>query len=239
MFDTIAVARRIREARIARDMTQMALADAMGVSYQAVSNWERGNSMPDISKLENLCQTLDLSLEELLGGEPRQTATVVRLQQGETPPVEALADIAPVVPPRELEQAAGQAAKEKKIDWEALERIAPHLDGELLDEILKSVPRHDYSGVERLAPYLSEGAIEGLMLGYTGDEPEKVYGGLAPYASEETLDKLAAQCVAEGKTGKALEVLYPYLSSGSLRRLVHTMANQGDFEALGAAAIYL
>ena len=52
MFDTMKVARKIREARNARNMTQMALADEMGVSYQAVSNWERGNSMPDISKLE-------------------------------------------------------------------------------------------------------------------------------------------------------------------------------------------
>lgn len=44
MFDTMKVARKIREARIARNMTQMNLADAMGVSYQAVSNWERGVS---------------------------------------------------------------------------------------------------------------------------------------------------------------------------------------------------
>ena len=44
MFDTMKVARKIREARNARNMTQMALADEMGVSYQAVSNWERGVS---------------------------------------------------------------------------------------------------------------------------------------------------------------------------------------------------
>ena len=49
MFDTNTVAKNIKEARIGKNMTQMDLADAMGVSYQAVSNWERGNSMPDIS----------------------------------------------------------------------------------------------------------------------------------------------------------------------------------------------
>ena len=38
------VAREIREARITQNMTQMNLADEMGVSYQAVSNWERGVS---------------------------------------------------------------------------------------------------------------------------------------------------------------------------------------------------
>ena len=38
MFNTIEVAKKIRSARQARNMTQMALADAMGVSFQAVSN---------------------------------------------------------------------------------------------------------------------------------------------------------------------------------------------------------
>ena len=67
MFDTMKVAREIREARIAKNMTQMNLADEMGVSYQAVSNWERGGSMPDIGKLEELCRILELSLDQLLG----------------------------------------------------------------------------------------------------------------------------------------------------------------------------
>lgn len=44
MFDIMKAARNIREARIARNLTQMNLADAMEVSYQAVSNWERGVS---------------------------------------------------------------------------------------------------------------------------------------------------------------------------------------------------
>ena len=45
MFDTTKVAKRIKEARVAQNLTQMQLADAMGVSYQAVSNWERGGSL--------------------------------------------------------------------------------------------------------------------------------------------------------------------------------------------------
>ena len=44
MFDTLKTARRIRQARIERNLTQMALADQLGISYQAVSNWERGVS---------------------------------------------------------------------------------------------------------------------------------------------------------------------------------------------------
>ena len=39
MFNTVSVGRRIAELRKGKDMTQMELADLMGVSYQAVSNW--------------------------------------------------------------------------------------------------------------------------------------------------------------------------------------------------------
>lgn len=42
MFNTIEIAKRIKQARIDKNMTQMNLAEAMGVSYQAVSSWERG-----------------------------------------------------------------------------------------------------------------------------------------------------------------------------------------------------
>ena len=66
MFDTRKVGKKIAELRKAKNMTQMELADAMGVSYQAVSNWERGNSMPDISKLPELAVIFGCSIDELL-----------------------------------------------------------------------------------------------------------------------------------------------------------------------------
>lgn len=44
MFDTNKIAANIKKARTKLNMTQMNLADEMGVSYQAVSNWERGVS---------------------------------------------------------------------------------------------------------------------------------------------------------------------------------------------------
>ena len=44
MFDVKMVAAKLREARIKKNMTQNNLADELGISFQAVSNWERGNS---------------------------------------------------------------------------------------------------------------------------------------------------------------------------------------------------
>ena len=44
MFETVKVGRRIAQFRKKKNMTQFELADALGISFQAVSNWERGVS---------------------------------------------------------------------------------------------------------------------------------------------------------------------------------------------------
>ena len=79
MFDTIKVAKRIRDGRNAKNMTQMELADKLGVSFQAVSNWERGASMPDISKLSDLSEILSISISDLLGSEDKSSISVEKV----------------------------------------------------------------------------------------------------------------------------------------------------------------
>ena len=44
MFDTNEIGRKISEFRKDSNMTQMELADRLNISFQAVSNWERGVS---------------------------------------------------------------------------------------------------------------------------------------------------------------------------------------------------
>lgn len=44
MFNMQKIGRKISELRKDKNMTQMELADQMGISFQAVSNWERGVS---------------------------------------------------------------------------------------------------------------------------------------------------------------------------------------------------
>ena len=56
----------IRESRTKKEMTQQALADAINVSATAVSKWENGHSLPDITMLEPLSFALDISISELV-----------------------------------------------------------------------------------------------------------------------------------------------------------------------------
>lgn len=60
---------KITEARKKKGMSQIDLADAMSVSRQSVSKWETGESNPEISKLSQLAEVLDVSLDWLLSNE--------------------------------------------------------------------------------------------------------------------------------------------------------------------------
>lgn len=58
---------KILECRQNKGLTQEALAGKIGVTSQALSKWERGQSLPDISLLADLCRILGCSADFLLG----------------------------------------------------------------------------------------------------------------------------------------------------------------------------
>ena len=113
MFDTVKVGRIISQKRKEHNMTQMQLADALGISFQAVSNWERGNSMPDISKLPELAELFGCSIEELLGG-GTSAGNVEKLAKGEGQGLSLgeIAEVAPVLTPEVLDEAVISARRE-------------------------------------------------------------------------------------------------------------------------------
>lgn len=65
----------ISETRKQKGMTQLELAEKMGVTDKAVSKWERDLSCPDVSSLPTLAQVLDLSLDELIQGKSEKSET--------------------------------------------------------------------------------------------------------------------------------------------------------------------
>ncbi len=64
----------IARTRKEKGMTQLELAEKMGVTDKAVSKWERDLSCPDVSSLPTLAQVLGLSLEELMQGKSETPA---------------------------------------------------------------------------------------------------------------------------------------------------------------------
>ena len=58
----------IAECRKEKQLTQVQLADKLGITNRAVSKWETGKSIPDASIMLELCEVLDISVNELLCG---------------------------------------------------------------------------------------------------------------------------------------------------------------------------
>lgn len=59
----------IANSRKKQKLTQSELAEKLGVSEKAISNWENGRNMPDVSLFKSLCELLDISVNELISGE--------------------------------------------------------------------------------------------------------------------------------------------------------------------------
>lgn len=59
----------IRNLREAKGLTQLQLAEIIGVSSKAVSKWETAKGLPDISLVEPLSKALGVSVMELMSGE--------------------------------------------------------------------------------------------------------------------------------------------------------------------------
>ena len=68
-MDQEKIGKFIAERRKLRALTQMQLAERLGVSDRAVSKWERGKCMPDVSIMQELCCELGISVNDLLCGE--------------------------------------------------------------------------------------------------------------------------------------------------------------------------
>ncbi len=59
----------ILELRREKNMTQQELADKIGVTDRAISKWENGRGMPDLSLMIPLCKELNITINELISGE--------------------------------------------------------------------------------------------------------------------------------------------------------------------------
>lgn len=67
-MDTKQIGNYIAKKRKEQKMTQEDLANKLGITNKAVSKWENGKCMPDISLFEEICSLLNISLNELMAG---------------------------------------------------------------------------------------------------------------------------------------------------------------------------
>ncbi|MCI9491593.1 MAG: helix-turn-helix transcriptional regulator [Lachnospiraceae bacterium] len=66
---------KIKDARLASNLTQEQVAEALGISRQTVSNWENGKTYPDIINVIKMSDLYHVSLDHLLKGEKQEKGT--------------------------------------------------------------------------------------------------------------------------------------------------------------------
>ena len=213
------IGRKIASLRKAGDWTQAGLADQLGVTYQAVSNWERGLSMPDVARLKDLAVLFHITLDELLGSE--EATRVVEVASGNRPAesVRELLDSAPYMKPSALEQEL-KARKGKAGDDTLSHRIDPAIDPDLKRPVDQAwTEEGDGSSPASTKGHVEESTARNFSVTSIEDHSEKV---LEDGSSEGSSDSMTFQDIL---------AFAPFISSELLHELIlSTMDSQMDFE---------
>ena len=212
-FDMARIGQTIARLRREHNMTQMALADAMGVSFQAVSNWERGQSMPDISKLPELAALFSTTIDALLGCHSPliEKAAENKLDELPTPTVEEVAEAAPLLPPAQINDLTDRLLELPNLP--DMTELLPFLPTNKVDELL----RQEAAKGGNLLPYAvhaSTVAVDELALSL--EQQGKPSMQLLPLLSNTGLNAIIVERL---KKGQSITALLPFISQETIQRL--------------------
>ncbi len=68
-MDQIKIGKFIQEKRKEKNITQQELAEKLNITDRAISKWENGNCMPDVGTMPELCEILNITINDLFSGE--------------------------------------------------------------------------------------------------------------------------------------------------------------------------
>ena len=67
-IDNKSVGKQIAYLRSSKKITQSELGERLNLSYQAISKWERGETLPDVAVLPKLASVLETTIDNILCG---------------------------------------------------------------------------------------------------------------------------------------------------------------------------
>lgn len=171
MFDMKQIGKIIINLRKENNMTQMELADKLGISFQAVSNWERGNTMPDIAKLPELAEIFHSSVDEILNGK--------------APLVEAV-----------LNDTVDEYMEDGNVTEQEIADTLPLLKPEQAEEILERTDVSSFTDLSIFLPYMNEEAIGELAMAAieTGEDVSE----FIIHMNSEDVGKVAIKALENG-----------------------------------------
>lgn len=219
MFDLMKAGKQIKRYRISADMTQMELAEKMGVSFQAVSSWERSETMPDISRLVELGELFQISVDELLDyqDEVKSLEKLMNPQEGEIK-VQELVDLEGIIKPSDV--------KKYKIKFEKADDILyilPFLGKEKATEIVENHGEllTDASDLIAIAPFVNRQIMDKQVCEKSDNSKTKLsidqISNLAPFVDREIVDKLILSSEIRVSSLQEIYPILPFISKEILQ----------------------
>lgn len=191
MFNMENIGLKISQLRKSNNMTQMELADKMNISFQAVSNRERGNSMPDISKLPELAQLFGVTIDEILEEKSELLNAVVNDNMEEY-------------------------LDNNCVTSEQIDNIAPILKPDQVDTIVEKMPIHNLDEITNLLPFISRNIVNQLARKAAEECNYRALSEVAPFADINVIDEIAEKMVSEGQS---IEAVAPFVSQEMISKL--------------------
>ncbi len=222
MFSMQEIGKRILNLRKQNNMTQMELADKIGISYQAVSSWERGNSMPDIAKIPELAALFHISIDELIG-ESRVIKSVLNHPDGEVKAEdfaeEELKEALPIMKPNQISHIISESDLSKLKD---IELFLPYMSEDDVKEFAMGA-QAEGKDIAVFLPYLREEDVKELaMKAYAAGNDTAVF---LPFIEEEDVKEIAMKAQAEGND---TAIYLPFIEEEDVKELAMKAYAAGD-----------
>lgn len=234
MFNMKDIGRKIFTLRKENDMTQVELADKIGVSYQAVSNWERGESMPDIAKLTDLSKIFNISIDQLLNNE-KEINLVKDIIDNDSVNLKDLSsdDLKGVLPILKPKQIAKSFDGSTNLNFEQIMVIAPFMEEDELEEFINERLLEDINAKWiGLAPFVSKSFISKMFKQYIEKDELNSLTTLAPFMDEEELGKYILEIYNnKGEVGSLISLI-PFVSSNIVRKIYEEEFKKGNTKSI-------
>ncbi|MDP5273588.1 helix-turn-helix domain-containing protein [Chengkuizengella axinellae] len=219
------IGRQIAQLRKSKKITQMKLADQLGVSFQAVSNWERGETMPDISKLPELAQIFNVSIDEILKHEKGtqlikniiEDNTEEYLDQNEVS-IEEFSNVAPLIETDKADEVFHTI--KGRLTLGDMSSIAPFVNEELIDEYAKR--EFENNGIDALtaiAPFMSKEVISDCAKKSYHDYGIDSLVSMCPFIDKETMNEIAIDTMSKKEMKELLPIL-PFVNKQLIKDFV-------------------
>ena len=204
MFSITETGKKIQMLRKEANLTQMELANRLGISFQAVSNWERGVSMPDISNLGQLAEILSTTVDELIGDK-----TAVDIINGNPCSTDMSVEEFNAVSPL----------------------LLPEENRELLDRVTTAGACDTSSVNIASCAYSDEEFSDEMKSAYEKEKPGKLHilaGYADRYADKDVVDEIICDAAKNGKTGM-VTILMQRIPKTLLATYAAKAAQSGNF----------